>query len=117
MPIKTSSAKAKGRKLQQFVRDQILDRFPSLTTDDVRSTAMGQGGEDIQLSSAARDQFPYSVECKSQKQIAVYRFYDQAQRNCPDGTEPLVIIKADRRKPLAVVDADHFLTLAKRKLS
>ena len=116
MAIKTSSAKAKGRRLQQWVRDQILDRFTTLTTDDVRSTAMGQGGEDVQLSSAARDHFPYSIECKAQKQIAVYRFMDQAEANCPDGSEPLVVIKADRRKPLVVVDAKHFFSLAERKL-
>ena len=117
MAIKPSSAKAKGRRLQQWVRDKILDLFPTLTTDDVRSTAMGQGGEDIQMSPAARDHFPYSIECKAQKQVALYKHMDQAIANCPDGSEPLVVIKGDRRKPLAVVDADHFLTLAKRKLS
>ena len=77
--MKTASAKNKGRLLQQWVRDQILSRFPSLTIDDVRSTSMGAGGEDIQLSKAARDLFPYTVECKSNARIAVYKFYEQAQ--------------------------------------
>ena len=49
-----SSSKAKGRLGQQEVRDKILKTFPELEPDDVRSTAMGQSGEDIQLSPRAR---------------------------------------------------------------
>lgn len=115
MAISTSSAKAKGRRHQQWVRDKILALFPSLSSDDVRSTAMGQNGEDIQLASAARKLFPYSVECKSLKKIAVYTIMDQAKTNCPKGSQPLAIIKADRQKPLAVMDADHFFNLLKSR--
>lgn len=111
MAIKPSSAKAKGRKHQQWVRDKILDLFPKLEPDDVRSTGMGQGGEDIQLSPAARKLFPYSVECKSLKAIGVYKFMEQAQANCPSKAEPITIIKSDRQKPLAVIDAEHFFEL------
>ena len=111
MPIKTSSAKAKGRKHQQYVRDKILSIFSSLEPDDVRSTGMGQGGEDIQLSPAGRKLFPYSVECKSLKKIGVYKFIEQAVSNCPATAEPIAIIKADRQKPLAVLDAEHFFNL------
>ena len=114
MPIKPQSAKAKGRRLQQWVRDKILATFPKLHTSDVRSTSMGAAGEDVLLSKAARDVFPYLVECKAVKSAAVYRVMDQAQSNCPDGAEPLGIIKADRRKPIAVIDADHLFDLIKR---
>jgi len=104
--LKTASAKNKGRLLQQWVRDQILSRFPSLTIDDVRSTSMGAGGEDIQLSKAARDLFPYTVECKSNARIAVYKFYEQAQAHGKG--EPIVVIKQNRSKPLVIVDAELF---------
>ena len=93
--MKTSSAKAKGRKLQQWVRDMILCSFPKLEKDDVKSTSMGVSGEDIQLSPLARKTFPYSVECKSRKKIGVYQYIDQATQNCPDTCEPIVFIKAD----------------------
>jgi len=63
--VKTSSAKAKGRRLQQKVRDLILETFSELEEDDVRSTSMGAGGEDVQLSPLARRKFPFSVECKN----------------------------------------------------
>ena len=111
MAIKPSSAKAKGRKHQQWVRDKILALFPSLEEADVRSTSMGAGGEDVQLSPAARKLFPYSVECKALKAIGVYKFIDQAEANCPENATPIAIIKADRQKPLAVVDANHFFEL------
>lgn len=111
--MKAQSAKAKGRRLQQAVRDAILDSFPTLESDDVRSTSMGAGGEDVQLSPAARKLFPYSVECKSLAKIAVFNYYEQATGH---GThEPLVVIKQDRAKPLAVVDLEHFMKLVRRK--
>lgn len=107
--MKTSSAKSKGRLLQQYVRDLILGKFPELEPDDVKSTGMGQTGEDIQLSPAARKLFPYSVECKSRGSIAVYAWYQQAKHNTPKGTSPLLVIKQDRCKPLVVIDAEEFM--------
>ena len=108
--MKSQSAKAKGRKLQQVVRDAILQRFPDLEPDDVRSTSMGAGGEDVQLSPKARQYFPYSVECKNLAKIAVYNYYQQAETNCGKH-EPLVVIKQNRCSPLAVIDLEHFMNL------
>ena len=70
---------------------------------------MGAGGEDIQLSSAARVMFPYQVECKSKATYAVYKDYAQAMEH--GECEPLLIIKANHKKPLAIVDAEHFISL------
>jgi hypothetical protein len=67
---------------------------------------MGAGGEDIQLSSAAREIIPFTIECKNNARIAVYKFYEQA---CQHGKgEPIVVIKQNRSKPLVIVDADYF---------
>ena len=111
MPIKTQSAKAKGRLHQQWVRDKILALFPKLEPDDVVSTGMGQNGEDIRLSPAARKLFPYSVECKSLKALSIYKIMRQAEANCPTKAEPVAIVKANREKPLAIIDAEHFFKL------
>lgn len=102
------ASKAKGRRLQQWVRDLILRLLPSLEPDDVRSTAMGQGGEDVQLSPAARRLLPVSIECKSYRKFAVYTHYDQAVENCPKGSTPILVIKENRRKPLVVLDAETY---------
>lgn len=72
---------------------------------------MGAGGEDVQLSPAARKFFPYQIECKAKARAQVYTWYEQAQSH---GThEPVVFIKKDRQKPLVVVDAEHFIQLVK----
>jgi hypothetical protein len=105
--MKTSSAKSKGRSLQKWVRDTLLKLNPSLTQDDVRSTAMGQSGVDIQLSSAAKQSIPYSIECKNLARIAVYSLYDQAKANAGELT-PILVIKQNRSNPLVVVDAEWF---------
>ena len=110
MAISTSAAKAKGRKLQQTVRDAVLAQFPDLTEDDVRSCPMGSNGEDIQLSSAAKKAFPYSVECKARKGIALV--YDAvAQAKSQNDLTPVAVIKADRRKPLVVMELDDWMKL------
>ena len=58
MAIKPSSAKAKGRKHQQWVRDKILELFPELESDDVRSTGMGQGGKTFSCHPPLGNSFP-----------------------------------------------------------
>ena len=72
---------------------------------------MGAGGEDVQLSPAARKLFPYSIECKNLAKIAVFNYYEQAIGH--GNYEPLVVIKQNRSRPLAVVDLEHFMELVK----
>ncbi len=110
--MKTASSKAKGRKLQQHVRDAILEAFPRLEPDDVKSTSMGASGEDIQLSPAARRWFPFSVECKARESIATYAWFEQAKTNA-GGHHPLLVIKQNHSKPLVVLDFDTFMELVK----
>lgn len=109
LQVKTHSAKSKGRKLQQWARDLVLQTLPHLEEDDVRSTPMGVSGSDLQLSPLARKSFAYDVECKNLARVGVYRFIDQC--NNRGDVEPLVIVKENRRKPLVVVDAEHFFEL------
>jgi hypothetical protein len=67
---------------------------------------MGAGGEDVQLSPAARKVYPFSIECKSRAKMAVYQDYVQAASHGPH--EPVVVIKQNGCKPLVVVDAEYF---------
>lgn len=109
--MKPQSSKAKGRKFQQQIRDLILQYWPTLQPDDVRSTSMGSGGEDVQLSPAARLILPYQIECKAKARAQVYTWYEQAKEH--GDYQPLVFIKQDRHRPLVVLDAEHFLSLLK----
>ena len=111
--MKTASAKNKGRTLQKLIRDKILDTFPELEPDDCKSTSMGAGGEDIQLSPAARKLFPFSVEAKSRASIGVYAWYQQAKTNAPKDMEPILVIKQNHSKPLVVIDLDAFMEIVR----
>jgi hypothetical protein len=93
------------------VRDVLLQAFPSLEQDDVRSTSMGAGGEDLQLSPAARKLVPYQIECKSKATSQIHTYYNQAKEHGKH--EPLVVVKMDRDIPLAIVSLDHFINILK----
>ena len=107
--MKTSSAKAKCRKLQQWVVTKLIDIL-KLDAEDLESRPMGSQGEDVILGKQSRDAFPYSIECKNQEAVNVWKSYEQAQTNCK-GYEPLLVIKRNRSKPLVVIDAESFMKL------
>ena len=58
--MKTSSAKAKGRKLQQWFANLLVEKL-NLDQEDIESRPMGSQGEDIILGKKSRQIFPYSV--------------------------------------------------------
>tara|TARA_R110000803_G_scaffold39087_3_gene84270 strand:- start:408 stop:641 length:234 start_codon:yes stop_codon:yes gene_type:complete len=73
---------------------------------------MGQHGEDIQLSPAARKFLPFSFECKKYAAFSVYTHYKQASVNST-GHTPILVIEANRQKPLVVMAFDDWLCMAK----
>ncbi len=107
--MKTSSAKAKGRKLQQWFAKTLV-KYLNLDPEDLESRPMGSQGEDIILGKNSREKFPYSIECKNVEKLNVWSAYEQATQNCK-GYEPLVVIKRNRSKVLVVVDAEVFVNL------
>ena len=111
--MKTSSAKAKGRKLQQWFRDCLIDVL-EIHEEDIESRSMGAGGEDLIMARAAREKFPYSVECKNQEKINIWESYKQADSNSKV-YEPVVVLKRNNHKPLVLVDAEYFVNLHKEK--
>ena len=118
---KPSSSKAKGRRLQNFVRDKLreyfIDKwtlFPKLEYDDIKSQTMGMTGEDIVLSPAARKIIPYSFECKNVERLNIWSALEQAESNCGKRT-PVTIIKRNHTKTNAVIEFDRWLELIKEK--
>ena len=104
------TAKAKGRRLQQLVVKKLLLLLPGVQPDDIQSRSMGANGEDVMLSPYARSIFPYSVECKNQEKLNLWKAWEQTQGNAED-YQPLLIVGKNNTKPLAVVDLDYFLNL------
>jgi len=107
--VKPSSAKAKGRALQDWTRKLLMEEF-DIHEDDIKTAVMGESGEDIKMARAAREKVPYSIECKNVEKLNVWSAYDQASENCGD-YEPLLIMKKNRKKPLVVLDAEAFFNL------
>ena len=106
---KTQSAKAKGRRLQQWFRDLLIEKL-DIHPEDIESRSMGAGGEDLIMARAAREKFPYSIECKNQESVNLWKSYDQAKENSKD-YEPVVVLKRNNSKPLVLVDAEYFVKL------
>lgn len=107
--MKPQSAKAKGRNLQKWVRDQLIEQL-DVHPEDIESRSMGAGGEDLIMARAARSKFPFSIECKNVEKLNVWEAYDQAKANSGD-YEPIVVMKKNHKKPLVVVDAEYFIKL------
>lgn len=110
IPLTTrKSAKAKGRKVEKMVVEKLQEAF-GFTDEDVRQVPASISGEDIHFSQKARDKIGASFEVKSRAKIAVYDWFDQCERNA-GGHTPVLVIKADRKKPLAIVDFDVLLEI------
>ena len=110
--MKTRSAKNKGKRLQNTVRDVLLETFDTLEPDDIKSAIMGDSGEDIQLSPAARKLIPYSIECKNQEKLNIWGALEQAEKNSGD-SNPVLIFKRNRSKTYAVLEIEDFIKLIK----
>ena len=91
--MKPRSAKNKGKRLQNQVRDLILEKFQQLEEDDVR-----------------RKLFPFSIECKNQEKLNIWSSLEQAENNSGSHT-PLLIFKRNRTKTYAVLEFDKLLEL------
>ena len=114
--MRTSSRKAKGRRLQNWTRDELLSRFSEFSNDDIYCAIMGESGADVKFSPHAQKVIPYSIECKNKETFkGRYDIIKQASSNCKVSQIPLGIIKMNNLEPLAIVDARHFLDLIKGK--
>ena len=110
--MKPQSAKSKGRKFQQWVRDLLIERL-NIHPEDIESRSMGAAGEDIMMARSARNIFPMSIECKNQQSVNIWKSYEQAEENSGD-YEPIVFLKRNNTKPLVLVDAEYFVELHKK---
>ena len=110
--MKQKSRRAKGKKLQRILREKLLTAFPHLRQGDIRVAKTGENGEDLKLSRIAKRLIPYQFECKNQEKFkTLYSFYSQA---CKHGRyEPVLVVKQNTRRSLAVIDLDQFIDLIK----
>lgn len=109
--MKTSSAKAKGRRHQQEVCQKLLEVSLGLEPDDIRSASMGAPGEDVLFSPAARRQFPFSVECKNVEKLSIWSAINQSRENKPEGSTEMVVFTRNRETPFVALPFEKFLEI------
>ena len=108
--MSAKSAKAKGRRLQNMLRDVLRETFPQLEEDDIKSQTMGMSGEDIVLSPAARKIIKYSFECKNVERLDLWKSLAQADGNSDD-RDPVLVMKRNQSKTYAIVELNTFINL------
>jgi hypothetical protein len=107
--LKARSAKNKGKRLQNILRDKLIKLYPSLK-DDISSQIMGMQGEDIVLTPHAKATLPYSFECKNVEKLNVWKSFKQCETNAGEST-PILVIKRNRENPKIVMDLDQWLEI------
>lgn len=112
MATTTQSKKARGRNLQQKVRDLFIKKF-NLNLDDVVSTSMGVSGTDIKLSTAAKKVIPFDIECKNQEKINIWASLEQCETNTKEGRIPLLTFKRNRTDIYACLKLEDLLKIMK----
>lgn len=110
MSIKISSRKAKARKLQQWVAEQLsnITGIPWGKDLDIESREMGQSGTDVKIRGEAKKYIPFDIECKSTERITLYADIKQAKSNTCDGNMWLLIHKKKYHDPIVIMDANDF---------
>jgi hypothetical protein len=108
--MKTSSAKAKGRRLCLELKEKLLSWAPDLKDDDIQVTSSGAGGEDLKLSPLARSIYPISFECKNTETIQIWAAYKQACDNAREHI-PVVCFSRNRSETMITLKLDDFLRL------
>lgn len=112
--MKTSSAKAKGRKLQKLIVDLLIAKL-GVSENDVKSIPGGVQGEDIWLSEQARMLFPFSIEAKNQERLNIWGAIEQAETNSK-GNTALVVFSKNRSPVYVCLAFSEFMLLYSRLL-
>lgn len=89
------------REVVNILRDAGIeaDRNLSQTRD---------GGGDISLPDLL-------IECKRRAKISVYEWMEQAEKACGPGQQPVVVARADRKEPIAILPLSLFLGLINKR--
>jgi hypothetical protein len=104
------SRKAKGRKLQQQVRDVLREKYKAvLEDDDIESRGMGQHGTDIILSPLARKTIPFDIEIKCQEKLNIWDSIKQAETNTIENRKTLLIFKRNRTETYCALKFEDLL--------
>jgi len=108
----TSSAKAKGRKACQQVKELLYKYAPDLRQGDIDITPSGVTGVDLKLSPAAKELYPFAIEVKNQESLNVWAAYEQAIKHAAGSSDmPILFFRRNKSELMACLKADDFIKL------
>jgi hypothetical protein len=107
-----ASRKQKGHSLQKKIVQMILEAFPDLTENDVRSVPGSVPGPDVWLSEKALSCFYYDVEAKCQEALNIWAAMQQLEDRKSDKKQVL-IFKRNRSETYACMKVADFFSLVK----
>ena len=110
--VKARSAKNKGKRLQNILRDKLVELYPELK-DDIGSQIMGMTGEDIVLTPHAKTLLPYSFECKNVEKLNIWSALEQTSKNCEDRI-PALVFTRNYTPTYVALPFEHLIELIKR---
>ena len=107
------SAKAKGRRLAQAVKETLLKWAPDqLKPDDILVTSSGVTGKDLILSPLAQTIYPLAIECKNQESLNIWKALEQSRSHVVEGEFPMVCFTRNHEgKVYMAMELNHFLKL------
>jgi hypothetical protein len=111
--VKTSSAKAKGRRLCSLVRAKFLEWAPDLAGENIVVTPSGVTGPDLYLSPEAKKIYNYAVEAKCQEALNIWSAIEQAKTHVKGDEIPIVVFARNRTEPQVCLSLDDFLKLTR----
>lgn len=113
--MKTSSAKAKGRRAAVEICDQIYKHFPTLEPGDLYATPSGVNGEDVVRSAKAKRVFPFTIESKNQEKLQIWEALEQAKSHLPkgdlSGQTPALVFRRNRSELHICLRFEDFLKI------
>jgi len=104
--MKPQSAKAKGKRLE----NKVAALWRHKIKDFAISTPGSGSGQNFKEDVYNRY---YSIECKNQEKVQLWKWWDQARSHPANAKPPVLMISGNYRPILAVMDIDEFLNLVK----
>lgn len=93
--MKTSSAKAKGRRGAKLAAKILQDLYQN----QILITSSSVNGEDITIVKHPDDlSVVFSVEVKNQERLNLMKAWEQCLKNCPEGSVPLLCHTKNRQE-------------------
>ena len=112
--MKISSAKAKGRRCAEALREQAIEVM-GIDPCDIRVTPSSVTGADLWISPEGKKKFPFAVECKNQESLAIWAALNQAASHVEALKDmPLLCFTRNRADMYVALSLKNFLTILKK---